>query len=197
MIKTMTTLFSKLKLRLNSERGEIGDSFMLIIGIGLSVVLIFVFPLMTMADRTDDVSQLAVQSATSEFAEKVRKTGKISQIEYNKFIETISATGNTYDVNMTVQVEDINIAKKQTSSSSYDKIGENTYYSVYKSQIEEVQAKNNGVYLCGTGDIFTVEVKNTSKTIGQQFKDFFYNAVGNDAYVIAAEETVVILVDGK
>ena len=38
-----------------------GDSVITIVAIVLAAILMFVFPLMTMSDRTDDISQLTVQ----------------------------------------------------------------------------------------------------------------------------------------
>ena len=49
-----------------------GDSFVTIIAIFLAAILMFVFPLMSISERTDDVSQLSVQTATTEFVDKVR-----------------------------------------------------------------------------------------------------------------------------
>lgn len=171
------------------------DTLITIIAIALSAILMFVFPLMTMADRTDDVAQLTVQAATTEFVDESRESGKITQANYDKFLETITSTGNTYDVEMTVQVKDKNLGKK-TSQAQPDKIGENVYYSIYTSQIEE-DMEDDGIYYCKEGDIITVSVKNTSQTISQQLKNFFYSVTGNDAYTIAAEHTGIVTANGK
>lgn len=171
------------------------DTLITIVAIALAAILMFVFPLMTMSDRTDDIAGLTVKAATTDFVDQSRETGKITQANYDKFIETITSTGNTYDVEMTVQVKDKNIGKK-TSQAQPDKIGENVYYSVYTSQIEE-EIKNKGAYYCKEGDIITVSVKNTSQTIGQQLKNFFYSVTGNDTYTIAATHTGIVTANGK
>ena len=67
-----------------------GDTLITVIAIGLAAVLMFVFPLMTMSDRTDDVSQLTVQTATTEFVDNIRSTGKITPDSYSSFIQTIT-----------------------------------------------------------------------------------------------------------
>ena len=74
-----------------------GDSFITVIAIFLAAILMFIFPLMAMADRTDDVSQLAVQTATTDFVDKVRTTGKLTLDDYDKYISTISSTGNAFE----------------------------------------------------------------------------------------------------
>jgi hypothetical protein len=163
----------------------------LITVIAIAAVLMFVFPLMTMSDRTDDVSQLAVETTTTDFVDEVRTTGKITPDKYNKFIENIGSTGNTYNVEMQVQVLDENPGKKTLTLQS-DKIGENAYYSVYTSQIEEVLNNN-----LKEGDMFSVSVKNTNQTLAQQLKNFFYTVVGNDTYTIAASHGGMVTATGK
>lgn len=171
------------------------DTLITIIAIALAAVLMFIFPLMTMSDRTDDVSQLAVEAATTEFVDQARSTGKITRANYDELVETITATGNTYEVEMSVQVKDANLGKK-VSQAQPDKIGENSSYFVYTSQIEE-QLDANGAYYCKEGDIVSVSVKNTSQTLSQQLKNFFYTVTGNDSYTIAAEHSGIVTANGK
>lgn len=171
-----------------------GDTLITIVAIALAAVLMFVFPLMTMSDRTDDVSQLSVETATTEFVDDVRTTGRLTLDKYEKFVETISATGNVYDVEMEVKVLDENPGKKTTQAAS-DKIGENVYYSTYTSQILEKLDK--GTFSLKEGDIFSASVKNTNQTISQQLKNFFYTVSGNDTYTIAAEHAGIVTANGK
>ena len=74
------------------------DTAMSIVAIFLAAILMFIFPLMSTADRTDDISQQAVQTATTEFVDNIRSTGKITQDKYDSFVSTIAETGNSYDV---------------------------------------------------------------------------------------------------
>ena len=55
-----------------------GDSLITIIAIFLAAILMFVFPLMSLSERTDDISELAVQTATNEFVDNIRTTGTVS-----------------------------------------------------------------------------------------------------------------------
>lgn len=171
------------------------DTLITIIAIALAAVLMFVFPLMTMSDRTDDVAQLTVETATVDFVDKIKSTGKITKGEYNKYVEKITSTGNTYNVEMEVQVKDENLAKKAAQVTT-DKIGENVYYSEYTSQIEDA-INTKGAYVCKEGDIVKVSAKNTNQTISQQLKNFFYSVTGNDAYTVAAEHAGVVTANGK
>ena len=142
------------------------DTLITVVVIVLAATLMFVFPLMTMSNRADDVSQLSVQSLTTQFVDDVRTTGKITSDKYNKFVENIHSTGNTYDVEIEVKVRDENPGKKTTQANS-KKIGEDVYYSIYTTQIENT-LKNNNAYNLKEGDIVSVSVKNTNTTMSQQ-----------------------------
>ena len=175
-----------------------GDTLITVVAIALAAVLMFVFPLMTMSDRTDDVSQLTVDTATTEFVDDVRTTGKLTMDKYSKFVENINSTGNTYDVEMEIKTLDENPGKKTTQASS-TKIGENVYYSTYTSQILDQLEISNGktkVLALKEGDIFSTSVKNTNTTLSQQLKNFFYTVTGNDTYTVAAEHAGIVTANG-
>lgn len=166
-----------------------------IIGIALAVILMFIFPLITMSDRTDDISQLTVEIATTEFVDDIRQTGKITPNGYGKFISNLGTTGNTYNIEIEVRILDENPSRKVTSSPSQE-LGENVYYSVYNSQINSQLDKNKDYYL-KEGDIVTVSVKNTNQTMAQQLKNFFYTVIGKDIYIIAASHGGMVTATGK
>jgi hypothetical protein len=173
------------------------DILISIFAIVLSVILMFIFPLMTMSDRTDDISQLTVDIATIEFVDEVRTSGKITESEYSKFTSNLASTGNTYNIDLEISIKDENPGRIMTTASSDGSdIGENLYYSVYTSQIEQT-INNNGEYILKEGDIFSVSVKNTNQTISQQLKNFFYSVVGKDTYIIAASHAGLVTATGK
>ena len=175
------------------------DTLITVIAIALAAILMFIFPLMTMSDRTDDVAQLTVETATTEFVDNVRTTGKITPENYDSFVQSINSTGNTYDVEIEVKVLDENEEKKGTQTNR-TKIGENVYYSIYTSQILEVVSPDNGTpktYGLKEGDIISVKVRNTNLTLSQQLKNFFYTVTGNNTYTIAAEHAGIVNATGK
>lgn len=171
-----------------------GDSLITIVAIFLAAVLMFVFPLMSMSERTDDVSQLAVQTATTEFVDKVRTTGKLTLEDYDKYVSTLTSTGNSFDIDIELQLLDENPGVK-TTQAEMTKIGENLYYSFYTSQVEEMLNDNARVTL-KEGDRVAVTVKNTNQTISQILKNFFYQIAGNDTYQIAAEHSGIVTATG-
>ncbi len=171
-----------------------GDSLITVVAIFLAAILMFVFPLMSMSDRTDDVSKLAVQTATTEFVDKIRTTGKMTLEEYDKYISTISSTGNSFDVEVELQLLDENPGVK-TSQAEMTKIGENLYYHLYTTQVEESLYQNGRINL-KEGDRISVTAKNTNQTISQILKNFFYQLTGNDTYQIAAQHAGIVTVNG-
>ena len=177
-----------------------GDSLITIIAIALAAILMFIFPLMTMADRTDDITELTVKTATTEFVAQIRTTGKITPDNYNSFLQVITSTGNMYDVEIEVKVLDENPGKK-TVQVQRDKIGENTYYTIYTKKKKKKIAPDDGsdgeTYNLKEGDIVSVKVKNISQTLAQQLKNFFYTIVGNDTYTISASDGGIVTATGK
>lgn len=163
-----------------------GDSAMVVVAIFLAAILMFVFPLMTMADKKDDVSTLAIQSMTTEFTDSIRVKGKITQEDYDNFTQALAATGNAYDVDIRLQVLDDNTAKV-----AIDAIGDNRYYSVYK-----VQIMNSLPLSLKEGDIITVDVTNTNTTIGGQIRNFLYKVTGNNISTITASSSGIVTVNG-
>jgi hypothetical protein len=174
------------------------DTVVTIIAIFLAAILMFIFPLLSVAERSDDVSQLAVQTATTEFVDNSRAVGAITMDNYTKLVNTIDSTGNTYEVEMEVKVLDENVGKKSAWTQG-TVIGENVYYSVYTAQIlEEIQANGGrGVYNMKEGDILSVSVKNTNKTLSQTIRGVFYSMSGGDVYSIAAQHSGVVTATGS
>lgn len=170
------------------------DSFTTIIAIGLAAVLMFVFPLMSMADRTDDISELTVNNATIEFVEKIKNTGKLTIDDYDQLVSTIASTGNTYDIEIQIQHLDENPGVKVTQAD-ITKIGENLYYNEYTSQIEARLYRDKKITL-KEGDIIKVTVKNNNKTIAEMLRGFFYSISGNDTYQISGQHAGTVSVNG-
>lgn len=153
------------------------DTLMVVIGIFVAVILMFIFPLMSLSERTDDISQTVVQTATSEFVDKVSVAGRIKPADYEAYAQTIGATGNTYNIEIEVQLLDENPGKKAAVTSG-DLIGENLRYSIFTSDILNYMYNNdNGItrdYILKKGDNIIVTAKNTNRTMAQMLRTTFY-----------------------
>lgn len=171
------------------------DTLITIIAIFLAAILMFVFPLMSVAERNDDVAQLAVQTSTNSFVDNARTTGKLKADDLSKFVNSLAATGNSYEIELEHKILDENIGKKSEWTNK-EVIGENVYYSVYTSQIEDKLA-SSGVYLMKEGDTFGCTVKNTNKTISQMLRTFFYTSAGGTTYQVAAQHSGMVTGTGN
>ena len=172
-----------------------GDSLITVVAIFLAAILMFTFPLMSLAERTDDISQLAVQTATTEFVDDIRTTGKMTLDDYEAYLGELNSTGNSFDVEMLIQQLDENPGKKTTQTEA-TKIGENLYYNIYTTQIMD-KLNTTGRITLKEGDIVTVTVKNTNQTISQMLRNFFYAISGNDSYEIAGQHSGIVSVNGS
>ncbi len=171
-----------------------GDSLITVVTIILAAILLFVFPMITLADRTDDISQIAVQTATVEFVDEVRTTGRIEEDNYYDFMEAINATGNTYSVELELKRIDENPSKKSANANE-EIIGENTYYAIYTTQI--LDELENGTLYLKQGDMFTAGVVNNNQTLSQVLKGLFYKVTGNSSNSITARHSGIVTVDGQ
>ncbi len=172
-----------------------GDSLITIVAIFLAAILMFVFPLMSLAERTDDIAELSVTTATDEFVDNIRTTGKLTWAEFDQYLQTINATGNSFDVDITIYQLDENPGVKVTQAEP-TKIGENLYYAKYTTQVEEELNKYGRMRL-REGDLVSVSVKNTNQTIAQLLRNFFYQLTGSQTYQIMAEKSAIVAVNGS
>ena len=97
---------------------------------------------------------------------------------------------------MEFKILDENPGKKSTQAEM-DKIGENVYYSVFTTQIQEALKGENKVYNLKEGDMVNVSVKNTNLTLSKQLKNFFYTVIGDDTYTLAASSSGIVLRNGN
>ena len=97
---------------------------------------------------------------------------------------------------MEAQILDENPGVKTTQAET-TKIGENVYYILYTSQIEDrLKTSSANTLTFKEGDRFSVTVKNTNTTIAQILRNFFYSIAGNGTYQIAAQHAGIVTVNG-
>ena len=167
-----------------------------VIAICLAVTLLFVAPLVALTERNDNVVQENVELLVNEFVTDVQNTGVITQAKYQSLENSLSATGNTYNVEIEIQHLDENPGKK-TTQANYTKIGENVYYSDYTTQVMQ-QLQNGNKKIClKQGDRIVVDVKNTNETQAQTLKGSLLSFSNVGQYKISASSTGMINVNGK
>ncbi|MCI8759867.1 MAG: hypothetical protein HFJ34_01870 [Clostridia bacterium] len=173
------------------------DSLITIVVIILVAILMFVFPLMTVSDRSDDTSQLVVDTSVADFVNNVRTSGKLTEVQYEKFVEEISSTGVAYNVEIEIQQRDETPGKKTTQvSASAVSDANDAYITKYTAQIMDELDANHEIAL-KQGDFIKIRAESKSTTISQQVSKFLQFGAANDTYAIAAEHAGVITTNGK
>lgn len=176
------------------------DTLITIIAIFLAAILMFIFPLMSVSERNDDIAQSVVQTATSEFVDKIAISGVIRPSDLEAYQDKIATTGNTYDLEIEIQKLDENPGKK-SSITSPDLVGENVRYSIYTSDIlsaiygENGDERNN--YVLNKGDNVIITAKNTNTTMAQILRSAFYKVTGKGTYQVAASASSMVVNSGK
>ena len=168
-----------------------------IIGIIVAAVLMFLVPLVLLSDRNDDIAQLVAQNATVSFVDEVLKNGVITNENYQRFLNRLNSSGNTYEVDIEVKILDKNASQRYTEESQ--EIGQNEYYSIYTSQIEDKLSNTDGgadKIVLKEDDIIFVTARNTSKTLSQSIKNIYYKIKGEDLHIIVATASGTIAVNG-
>ena len=169
------------------------DTFITIMAVIIVAVIMFIFPLMATANQNDSITQTSVQTMVSDFVNTVAKEGKITRSNYDDFIQKLYATGNSYDVELEVQILDDNPGAK---GENIKVIGENIYYSEFTTAIVS-KLDSEGAYKLKQGDYILAKVTNTNVTFGTQMKNFFYSIMGKDTIAIEASASALVTTTGK
>jgi len=174
------------------------NTLMTIIGIFIAAILLFAFPLMSITERNDNIAQTVVQTATAEFVDKISLSGSIKPSDYEEYIQKLSSTGNTFDVEIEVQHLDENFGKKSATTAK-DLIGENERYSTFTTEILDNMYLSDGTsknYVLKKGDNIIITAKNNNKTTAQILRTFIYKVTGQGTYEISAISSSMVVNNG-
>ena len=162
------------------------DTFMTVTAVMILVVLMLVVPLVAMATQNDEITETEVQAIVSDFVNDAANEGKISRNAYDKLVQELSATGNSYDISLEVQVFDTNPLNKKG-----DVIGENAYYSIFNNDIDAA-LNSEGEYELKQGDRVIAKVVNSNVTLGTQVKNFLFSIMGKDTIAIEVSSSALV-----
>ena len=165
-----------------------------IIALFVAAVFLFVVPLVTLTERNDNAVQENVKLIVEEFVTDIKNTGKLTNAKMQDFENRLAATGNTYNIEMELQILDENPGKK-TTQANYKKIGENVYYSEYTTQIYD-KLKTGDISL-KEGDFIYVGVSNQNSTAAQTLKSSFLSFSNAGEQVISANSSGMVNANGN
>lgn len=149
-----------------------GNAAVIVVVIFIAGIVMFIFPLMTIAEKKDDTTQLEAQKIVTEYVNKWRTTAYVTQEDWDNLQLSLGATGRAYRVEATVQILDENSAKK----SGGLKAGDSSYYTMYTTQIE-----NQLPLDLKDGDIIYLEATTTDESIYDQLKGWAGRITGQNS----------------
>ncbi|BCN30246.1 hypothetical protein [Anaeromicropila herbilytica] len=150
------------------------DSFSKIVAIIISILLLFVAPLMYLTQKQDMISQVYVSNETASLVDSIRNTGYLSSEMYTAFLRKISATNVSYQISIVHAhklVEPLFDDVTASYTDEYVSYYENTYDEDIRKALEE-----NGEYSFSKGDYITIKVVNQSETLGTKLQKMIYRA---------------------
>lgn len=154
------------------------DSLSIVFAVIISLLLMFLFPMIDTWEMQDNLSYVVVYSTVTDFVDTVRNTGYISQEAYDEFETKLYTTGNTFSISMEHREfnEDLGV-----------------YLNTYTNEILDTLADNNNenIYLLDKYDYFYVTVKNTNRTQATVLSDFLSTSAGDNFKIGVAYGGVV------
>ena len=150
----------------------LGDSFMTGIALLAACAIMLIAPVIMIADKTDSMTQSSIQTETTNFTNNIITKGVITQEDYDNFVLSLSSHELAWDVEITVQKQDVNPVKKASGDTN---IGDGASTIYYTTQIVD-----NLPFKLSEGDLVSTKVKSKSETI-------FSQLTGADSKLIAEE----------
>lgn len=178
------------------------DAFSVIIAVILLVILIIILPLYNYFERQDDMSYNVALKTVTMFVDEVAENGYLDQNMYDKFIQRLASTGNSYDIEVEAQKKVMTIDPDNPDPDE----GEETYVEQYKSyynkdifndqtgQTSTVIAKDNtlknNAFFFDVGDRFIVKIKNTNTTMASALLSAIVSSVPKEKINISYGATI-------
>jgi len=138
------------------------DNVSIIITVIVLITVLLLFPLYNYFERQDDMTYNIVLKATTNFVDEVVSNGYITQETYDKYINRLSNTGYSYDIDLEVHRR---VLTKDHNSTSQDlkyieqyerKFNKDIFEESGKTQIsgikKDTQTLKNEAYLLNEAD---------------------------------------------
>ncbi|MCX7920459.1 MAG: hypothetical protein N3B21_00330 [Clostridia bacterium] len=165
------------------------STFSKIIALILATLLLFIFPVLNMFIKQDDTTHIFVFTETSKFVDQVRNLGYITPMMYREFANKLSATNNTYSIEMEHYHKKYDPIYDDPANAATFKDDFNVNFkATYTDNIMSTLFPNPPLtgekYKLSKGDYFAVRVKNKNKTLATKLQEMLYNANLSEAKII-------------
>ena len=159
-----------------------------VVAVAITVIAIFIAPVVNLANSNDDIVQSTVYSITTDFVADVRAQGKITQDMYMSFVSQLDNTGILYNIEMqhsyTSPVPEFDDTGKATGIEETENI-------VYTDDILKSVYETNGVYTMHKGDVFSITVSNREATLGQKMRQIVFKIPDTSSRILVKDGGVI------
>lgn len=177
------------------------DALSMILAVILLVILIIILPLYNYFERQDDMSYNTALKTVTMFVDEVAQNGYLDQNMYDKFIQRLGATGNSYEIQVEAQKRIITNDPDNTLNQEDPKYIEQykSYYNkdIFKDEtgststiISKDNSLKNGAFFFDVGDKFYVRVKNTNTTMASSLLGAIVPGATNEKINISYGSTI-------
>ena len=177
------------------------DALSMILAVILLVILIIILPLYNYFERQDDMSYNTALKTVTMFVDEVAQNGYLDQNMYDKFIQRLGATGNSYEIQVEAQKRIITNDPDNTLNQEAPKYIEQykSYYNkdIFKDEtgststiISKDNSLKNGAFFFDVGDKFYVRVKNTNTTMASSLLGAIVPGATNEKINISYGSTI-------
>lgn len=148
------------------------DTLSMIVAVIFLVILLLLLPLYNYFERQDDISYNIALKAVTTFVDEVTQNGYIDQPTYDSFIDRLTQTANSYNVQVEVKKriltndpsgEEDSYVEQYISYFNKDIFNEETGKT--SNIIDRDNSLKNNVFFLDEGDKVYVNVKNTNTTM--------------------------------
>lgn len=146
----------------------------------LVVILIFIYPIMHMAEQQENTARIFALTETTKFVDAIRDLGYISPFMYNEFVAKLSATNNLYDIDLEHRHKVYNPANNNSFNISYD-----AYYTKDILAVLFPTSNAGTDYMLSKDDYILVKVMNKNKTFATKLREMILGrSMGDQTIVI-------------
>lgn len=141
------------------------NSFSKIFAILFSVGVLFLAPILYFSVKQDQTNQTYVYDATVKFVDDIRKNGYVTRELYLRYLDSLSRTGNIYEIDIESMHETIIPlvdSEGNVQVGSYDIVE----YNTYTDEIEDELFNKSGIYKFSKNDYISLKVYNINESFG-------------------------------
>lgn len=178
------------------------DTLSMIVAVIFLVILLVLLPLYNYFERQDDMSYNLTLKTVTMFVDEVAQNGYIDQNMYDKFIQRLGTTGNSYDIQVEAKKKVLTVDPSNTNPDE----GNETYVEQYKSYynkdifndetgktsniIDKDNRLKNDIFFLDVGDKFYVTVKNTNTTMASSLLNVIVGVASKEKINITYGATI-------